>query len=278
MLSSENRRNVSIWKRRMEGLFFLLSFPSCYVCFFVVVFASRWLFLLLLTTSLLFKSKSFTGLFGADLSQRLFSTLSLLTLPDSTSSNLLSSIKSTSEMIVRSLMVYLNTALSQLEDLWVSPTQRRLVFFRSTSSLTRSSPLPSLPSEGAARLSRDKCDIAVNWAGGLHHAKKGEASGFCYINGEWKKCFFESNLLLSLSYKTFRVLVFFLISKIEIDIRCLWFRENTDTLLLASRSSPLYLRYRSWNSGTSTLSRTGVVYRYWCSSWRWSRRSFLYDG
>jgi hypothetical protein len=22
----------------------------------------------------------------------------------------------------------------------------------------------------------------VNWSGGLHHAKKGEASGFCYIN------------------------------------------------------------------------------------------------
>jgi histone deacetylase 1/2 len=38
--------------------------------------------------------------------------------------------------------------------------------------------------EGAARLSRDKCDIAVNWAGGLHHAKKAEASGFCYVNGE----------------------------------------------------------------------------------------------
>jgi histone deacetylase 1/2 len=37
--------------------------------------------------------------------------------------------------------------------------------------------------EGAARLSRDKCDIAINWAGGLHHAKKAEASGFCYING-----------------------------------------------------------------------------------------------
>jgi hypothetical protein len=37
--------------------------------------------------------------------------------------------------------------------------------------------------EGAARLSRDKCDIAVNWAGGLHHAKKNEASGFCYVNG-----------------------------------------------------------------------------------------------
>jgi len=38
-------------------------------------------------------------------------------------------------------------------------------------------------SEGAARLSRDKCDIAINWAGGLHHAKKSEASGFCYVNG-----------------------------------------------------------------------------------------------
>ena len=38
------------------------------------------------------------------------------------------------------------------------------------------------PTEGAARLSRDKCDIAVNWAGGLHHAKKSEASGFCYVN------------------------------------------------------------------------------------------------
>jgi histone deacetylase 1/2 len=43
---------------------------------------------------------------------------------------------------------------------------------------------PPLNAEGAARLSRDKCDIAVNWAGGLHHAKKAEASGFCYVNGQ----------------------------------------------------------------------------------------------
>jgi len=27
-----------------------------------------------------------------------------------------------------------------------------------------------------------KSDIAINWAGGLHHAKKQEASGFCYTN------------------------------------------------------------------------------------------------
>eukprot|EP01012_Entosiphon_sulcatum_P022968 TRINITY_DN2794_c0_g1_i1.p1 TRINITY_DN2794_c0_g1~~TRINITY_DN2794_c0_g1_i1.p1 ORF type:complete len:488 (+),score=92.50 TRINITY_DN2794_c0_g1_i1:932-2395(+) len=34
----------------------------------------------------------------------------------------------------------------------------------------------------AARLNRRQCDVAVNWAGGLHHAKRAEASGFCYIN------------------------------------------------------------------------------------------------
>ncbi|KAJ3585619.1 hypothetical protein NHX12_014338 [Muraenolepis orangiensis] len=27
-----------------------------------------------------------------------------------------------------------------------------------------------------------RCDIAINWAGGWHHAKKDEASGFCYVN------------------------------------------------------------------------------------------------
>ncbi|KAF0440741.1 histone deacetylase [Gigaspora margarita] len=36
--------------------------------------------------------------------------------------------------------------------------------------------------EGAARINNGLCDIAVNWAGGLHHAKKQEASGFCYVN------------------------------------------------------------------------------------------------
>jgi len=35
---------------------------------------------------------------------------------------------------------------------------------------------------GAYKLNRGTADIAVNWAGGLHHAKKSEASGFCYIN------------------------------------------------------------------------------------------------
>lgn len=27
-----------------------------------------------------------------------------------------------------------------------------------------------------------KAEIAFNWAGGMHHAKRAEASGFCYVN------------------------------------------------------------------------------------------------
>ncbi|KAK9268956.1 hypothetical protein L1049_000722 [Liquidambar formosana] len=35
---------------------------------------------------------------------------------------------------------------------------------------------------GAVKLNHCLCDIAINWAGGLHHAKRSEASGFCYVN------------------------------------------------------------------------------------------------
>jgi len=34
----------------------------------------------------------------------------------------------------------------------------------------------------ARKLCAGTTDIAINWSGGLHHAKRGEASGFCYIN------------------------------------------------------------------------------------------------
>ena len=34
----------------------------------------------------------------------------------------------------------------------------------------------------AVKLNHGDSDIAINWAGGLHHAKKCEASGFCYVN------------------------------------------------------------------------------------------------
>lgn len=36
--------------------------------------------------------------------------------------------------------------------------------------------------DGAIQLNQDQADICINWSGGLHHAKKSEASGFCYIN------------------------------------------------------------------------------------------------
>lgn len=35
---------------------------------------------------------------------------------------------------------------------------------------------------GAALLNQKGADICLNWSGGMHHAKKAEASGFCYIN------------------------------------------------------------------------------------------------
>jgi len=35
---------------------------------------------------------------------------------------------------------------------------------------------------GAKRLNAKNSDIVINWSGGLHHAKKSEASGFCYVN------------------------------------------------------------------------------------------------
>jgi histone deacetylase 1/2 len=31
-------------------------------------------------------------------------------------------------------------------------------------------------------LNNNMADVCINWSGGLHHAKKHEASGFCYIN------------------------------------------------------------------------------------------------
>jgi len=51
------------------------------------------------------------------------------------------------------------------------------------SHVTLSTPfqLTSIPA-AAQRIASGAADIAINWAGGLHHAKKREASGFCYVN------------------------------------------------------------------------------------------------
>lgn len=36
--------------------------------------------------------------------------------------------------------------------------------------------------DGARSLMLGTSDVAINWSGGLHHAKKAMASGFCYVN------------------------------------------------------------------------------------------------
>lgn len=36
--------------------------------------------------------------------------------------------------------------------------------------------------DAASRLNQGLNQVCVNWSGGLHHAKKAEASGFCYVN------------------------------------------------------------------------------------------------
>lgn len=36
--------------------------------------------------------------------------------------------------------------------------------------------------DASRKLINGQSDIAINWTGGLHHAKKFEASGFCYVN------------------------------------------------------------------------------------------------
>ncbi|KAF8455873.1 hypothetical protein BGX38DRAFT_1087671 [Terfezia claveryi] len=36
--------------------------------------------------------------------------------------------------------------------------------------------------DAARKLVNGQSDIAINWSGGLHHAKRSEASGFCYVN------------------------------------------------------------------------------------------------
>ena len=35
---------------------------------------------------------------------------------------------------------------------------------------------------GASLLNENKAQVCLNWSGGMHHAKRAEASGFCYIN------------------------------------------------------------------------------------------------
>lgn len=113
--------------------------------------------------------------------------------------------------------------------------------------------LISVTTEGAARLSRDKCDIAVNWAGGLHHAKKSEASGFCYVNGPY--VMFSTQWLPMKGAPT------------DIVLGILELLRSVRVLHPLVQSS----------SGGFQVPHTSLVHRHRCTSRRWRRGSFLRD-
>jgi acetoin utilization deacetylase AcuC-like enzyme len=75
------------------------------------------------------------------------------------------------EMTARSSMVCLSSASCLLEAPLVRSSHKPLPL-RVNLHVTAS----------AIKLNHKQSDIAINWSGGLHHAKKNEASGFCYVN------------------------------------------------------------------------------------------------
>jgi len=97
---------------------------------------------------------------------------------------------------------------------------------------------------GATKLNQGHADICINWSGGLHHAKKSEASGFCYIND------IVLAILELLNYHS-RVLY------IDIDIHHGDGVEeafyNTDRVMTAS-----FHKYGEYFPGTGGVKDTGV--------------------
>jgi hypothetical protein len=92
--------------------------------------------------------------------------------------------------LIPSLQTPLVTTVPCLTACLIIAQSQPVVQWVGDSQMTqKKSVLIQMTPEGAARLSRDKCDIAINWAGGLHHAKKSEASGFCYVNGAYNLFF-----------------------------------------------------------------------------------------
>jgi histone deacetylase 1/2 len=84
---------------------------------------------------------------------------------------------SASKQIARYLMACTTTAPCRPGPPWVWFAR-----FGVLQSAPFSSSVVRVRSDSAWRLNQGHADICVNWAGGLHHAKKSEASGFCYIN------------------------------------------------------------------------------------------------
>ena len=87
-------------------------------------------------------------------------------------------------------------------------------------------------------------DIGINWSGGLHHAKKCEASGFCYVND----CVMAILELL----KTFNRVLY-------IDIDCHHGDGVEEAFLLTNRVMTLsFHKYGSFFPGTGSINDIGV--------------------
>lgn len=67
-----------------------------------------------------------------------------------------------------------------MDKYYVGTNENDCPVFKGLFSLSQISAGGSL--SAATEIISGESDIAINWAGGLHHAKKSKASGFCYIN------------------------------------------------------------------------------------------------
>ncbi|EKD11890.1 hypothetical protein LZ554_002367 [Drepanopeziza brunnea f. sp. 'monogermtubi'] len=99
--------------------------------------------------------------------------------------------------------------------------------------------------DAARKLCNWESDIAINWSGGLHHAKKAEASGFCYVN--------DITLAILQLLRTFQRVLY-----IDIDLHhgdgveeAFWSTDRVMTLSIH--------KYEGMNffPGTGDLDRTG---------------------
>ena len=120
---------------------------------------------------------------------------------------------------------------------------------------------------GAVKLNFDKADVAINWAGGLHHAKKCEASGFCFVNDMVRLIYFLLlSWLLGLMISRYRCSQYW---------SCLRYTKNAEFQENINKR-------QTCNPDILTLSLSGALSRslrrYRHSSRRRCRRSFLYHG
>lgn len=108
--------------------------------------------------------------------------------------------------------------------------------------------------DAAARLNQGLNRICVNWSGGLHHAKKAEASGFCYMN-DIVLAILELLKYLLLSWIIFRV--FPRVMYIDIDIHHGDGVEEafylTDRVMTVS-----FHKYGNYFPGTGNVSDVGL--------------------